>query len=550
MTRDQRLLDFQQLAALYAKQYAPYEWKRDGVGFDLLKLAPWLARIDRAKDDLEFLEICAEYVSSLKDGHSQFIVPSNFFADNGLFIDIYDGKALVDRINRRLLPERDFPIEVGDEVIAIDGKTPETWIKEFAPLVSSGNPRATQRYALDLVVFRPQFLLPRAHVLGARSRYLIRKRDGTQEAYDIPWVKGGGEPVTVIGPVPSPSLRDQSVEPTPEQPLPVDLVRGPFRGLRELTKARIKPVRAVKGVAELAPSFNPPAGFVQRLGRTGRDALFTGTYTNSGKRIGFIRIPEMYIGGFAASLALNQLVQELAFFERNTDALVVDVMRNPGGDACLTQDMVSLFMPQKFKMPGIEVRATREWINRYEFEIESLKAAGFPGWYTDIMTAILGDIRGAYSENRGRTGPLPICDISLEVEPARDSRGNMLSYTKPLMVLTDELSASAAEIFASAIQDNDRGIVFGMPTLGAGGTVSEPLATGWYSETSATVTQSLIVRPREISSGGEFPVAPYIENIGVRPDVQADIMTRENLLNNGRTFVEAFTSALVARLNQ
>ena len=47
---DQKLLDFQQLAALYAKQYAPYEWKRDVLNVDLLQLAPWLDQVRATKD--------------------------------------------------------------------------------------------------------------------------------------------------------------------------------------------------------------------------------------------------------------------------------------------------------------------------------------------------------------------------------------------------------------------------------------------------------------------------------------------------------------------
>jgi len=43
----------------------------------------------------------------------------------------------------------------------------------------------------------------------------------------------------------------------------------------------------------------------------------------------------------------------------------------------------------------------------------------------------------------------------------------------------------------------------------------------------------------------EFPPTPYIENVGVRPDVELDYMTRENLLSGGAPFVSAFTAAAV-----
>jgi hypothetical protein len=44
----------------------------------------------------------------------------------------------------------------------------------------------------------------------------------------------------------------------------------------------------------------------------------------------------------------------------------------------------------------------------------------------------------------------------------------------------------------------------------------------------------------------EYPPAPYIENIGVRPDIPLDYMTRDNLMNGGASFVQSFTAAIVA----
>jgi hypothetical protein len=65
LTIDQKTADFQSFAALYAKRYGPYEWKRDAIGFDLLNLGPWLAKVQATKNDLDFYEVMQEYVFQL-----------------------------------------------------------------------------------------------------------------------------------------------------------------------------------------------------------------------------------------------------------------------------------------------------------------------------------------------------------------------------------------------------------------------------------------------------------------------------------------------------
>jgi hypothetical protein len=48
----------------------------------------------------------------------------------------------------------------------------------------------------------------------------------------------------------------------------------------------------------------------------------------------------------------------------------------------------------------------------------------------------------------------------------------------------------------------------------------------------------------------DFPAAPYVENIGVRPDIQIDYMTKENLLQKGKPFVDAFTQVIVDQIKK
>ena len=114
-------------------------------------------------------------------------------------------------------------------------------------------------------------------------------------------------------------------------------------------------------------------------------------------------------------------------------------------------------------------------------------------------------------------------------------------------MLTDELSASAAEVFAAVMQDQKRAAIYGSRTDGAGGAVVE-YPVGVYMEAYLDYAQSMLTRRNVIDSGGRCPSGPYIENIGVLPDMADDYMTIELLPNQGNAFVGRFTLALLGRI--
>ena len=98
-------------------------------------------------------------------------------------------------------------------------------------------------------------------------------------------------------------------------------------------------------------------------------------------------------------------------------------------------------------------------------------------------------------------------------------------------------------MLAAIIQDNHRGPLFGMRTMGAGGSVTSFDCTV-FTESECLITLSLMNRGTTVSNT-EFPPSPYIENVGVRPDIVVDYMTKANLLSAGAPFVQAFTDSAV-----
>jgi C-terminal processing protease CtpA/Prc len=120
----------------------------------------------------------------------------------------------------------------------------------------------------------------------------------------------------------------------------------------------------------------------------------------------------------------------------------------------------------------------------------------------------------------------------------------VLAYDKPILLLTDEFSTSAADSFAAVLQDSGVARLFGYRTAGGGGNVVNSTA-GFFSEGSVSLSQMLTVRPSVRAAPG-FPASRYIENVGVRPDIEYDYQTRENLLQNGAPFVDGFLKAAAA----
>jgi hypothetical protein len=549
LTVAQKLADFQSLVSLYVKQYAPYEWKRDTQSFDLFNIAPWADRIRRSADDVEYLQILAEYVAGLNDIHSSYSMRSNFVADLHLYTDIYDGRVLIEQIDRSYLPASRYPFEVGDEIVLFDGRPVMDVVKEIAKVIRFANERSTLRFSADFLVYRPQSMLPFAARLGESASLLVRHADGTEQSYTIPWDKTGF-PVTKLGAVPNVFLAGRTPVPaavsTQSDAGPRQLVIARTRRLRERLESNVVPggLRHLAGFGSRAPVFRLPSNFTQRLGRNRSDYFYSGTYESGGQRIGYIRIADFQPLDYSLLfLAVRQWAAEIAFFKANTDGLVVDVMRNPGGFGCYAAELMGYLTTKPYFTFGNELRPTLEWVQAFYESAQLTTDDGLEPWEIAMFEGAYRDVLAAFGENRGRTGPLPFCSASLEATPAVDRSFRPLGYDKPILLLVDEFSTSAGDIFAAMAQDNGIAKLYGYRTAGAGGTVTES-PVGFYSEGGARTTVSLVTRARAYTAPG-YPTTSYIENIGVQPDIPADYMTRDNLMNRGTAFVEGFSRAMV-----
>jgi C-terminal processing protease CtpA/Prc len=296
------------------------------------------------------------------------------------------------------------------------------------------------------------------------------------------------------------------------------------------------------GVGRLAPLWTLPDTFETRLGRFATDYFYTGVFTVNERKIGYLRIP-----GFSpasATAAIRQLETEIEHLEANTEGLVVDVMRNPGGDACYVESVLARLMPADWQALARVVRPVWDDIAGIQYDLVLASLLGSPKSTKDLLQSWNSDLLKTYQEGAALSSPLSLCSSSgLARTPAR------IAYTKPAILLVDELSVSAADAFSAQFQDNRRGRLFGWRTNGAGGTVIS-LPVGFYSETGiARVVRAMQYRP-DANPTPEYPAAHFIENVGVRPDIPVRYNTVANFLDGGRPFVDAFLAAIVADIDR
>ncbi|MBS1735109.1 MAG: carboxy terminal-processing peptidase [Bacteroidetes bacterium] len=163
-----------------------------------------------------------------------------------------------------------------------------------------------------------------------------------------------------------------------------------------------------------------------------KSAIITGTH-----KVGYIRLPEFYAdfndpNGRRSATDMAEEVKKLK--AQDVQGIVIDLRGNPGGSLSDVVDMLGLFVKNG---PVVQVKGRDEKANVLENRTEGV------------------------------------------------------IYTGPLAVMVDELSASASEIFAAAIQDYHRGIIIGSSSTYGKGTVQRSIPLDPQAE------NSLFSRPAE-----------------------------------------------------
>ena len=552
LTPDQRVEDFRGLAALVIRHYAPAQWKQELWGYDILKLDPWIAKVRAAKDDIEYLDICHEYLAGVQDGHVSLAINSVFFASLGLGLDLYDGRVLVDSLSTFFTAQR-LPLGVGDEIVSVDGRPVGDWIAQLSRYSQSGNERATSRIAAQLISSRSQSSIPWAHRTGDTARIEAVRLDGSRVTFDARWSKSG-DPITELGGVralrrdrgaPGVSLRkefdnaaDWGAWTGPRGPEPLAALDPAARWIRENAEESYDSLRGeLAGISSFTPQWSPPAGFQIRLGARSTDQFLSGTWRVGNATVGYLRIPSFTPSN--TNLAITQFATELQELNSTTSALVLDIANNGGGNACLPEVYLGFLVPRSYWGVSSWFKATQRWVAQFESRRDFARATG-EAWEIRSLELYTNLMRAAYQEG-GYAGVFPLCGATSTPLGAQ-------LYNKPVMLLVNEFSFSAADRMAALFQDARRGPLFGRRTSGLGGTVVT-FPGPPFSEGSVRLTVALGVRERPVTTPGGI-TSRFYENVGVWPDIDVEYQTRDNLLQRGAPFLNRLSAELARLIGQ
>jgi hypothetical protein len=503
LTPEEKSEEFAALAAVIRTHYGPYLLKKQTFKVDLKELVDRYSLLAATSTNLEFYYLVNRFVAEFKDSHFGARLNSNRIAKLGFIADRIQGKALIDEIDRKVLPETTFPFQKGDEIVRIGGRPVADIILELNAHLGMGNPDSGLRIATQLLGHRTGSIVP-----IQKGKVDVEIRRGTSpliEKVNLEWQLEGDDflgdepPAWNAGQTSRMDYLDLSVK-------AFDILPNTEKSFRcQGTTRTFIPKDATKIMEKPFVAYYHP--------------------TPKGN-VGYLRIPHYnWVNDKKESqndLRFKQYEYAVYQLQQNTVGLIIDQDHNCGGSVEMVENMVSLFASAPFTGLQFQFLATRgeyllfkTWMN--EEEQKTLKGVGF--------TEVLDLMKASFQKGDRMTGMTTFSG-------SRIRQPNGIRYTKPVLVLTDEMSGSGGDAFPAMMQGYRFGKIMGSRTMGAGGHVEEfsPLN---YSANTIRMTKSLFFHP----SG-----AP-IENQGVTPDFDY-VPTRDDLLYEYKGYQKEYLDVL------
>ena len=536
--------------SLFAYQYAPRQWKKEHFSWDVEQERQKL--VEKILEDPQmtvkkFHRLLSRTFNKLHDYHVFIELVTQEKASLPFRVKPAEGRYFV---VEALASDSTFPFEVGDELVLFNGKAVKEVVKELLEQSSGAPDSATEKmlasFQLTSRVAAYGDLVPRGPVSLA-----FRKKGETQLTYfhtvwqytpDTVKFPSFFEPLGTL-------LEKERLEKTSVlQRLRRKMVSKKAKARKAESESSEEPLLShAEGARK---SFLPKMGKI--VSQDPHHKFYNYIFEHKGKKIGYLRINTYDYSPkeedlTERALAFQKLINE---YEVKTDLLVIDQIHNPGGSVHYVYALASMLSDQPLKTPkhrkSLSLRDISE-MNKDLKNIEGLKTDkdvrdyfegqeyfdGLPinlNFLNFWKESMLFDI-AQWNAGKTLTDPTYVDVDVLQPHP----RG---VYTKPIIVLVDELSFSAADFFPAILQDNKRALIFGTQTAGAGGyIVEESFPRNHFGVVSVNYTGSFAIRASQ----------KPIESLGITPDVKYSL-TADDYQNHFRGYQKALLEAIDQKL--
>lgn len=508
LTYDEKLSDFNQTVSMIRSGYGPLLFKKEIMKLDLDKIADaYRERIKETKTNGQFYYLIVEFIAEFQDTHFSANVPTTHTSMVPFYTDLVDGKVLIDVIDRTRLSEADFPFKKGDEVLAVDGEDIQSLVNRLALRRGMGFELSAKRYGAMAVTVRPGTIF---EVPTGVSKFKIRK--GTSEEIQevsVKWIERGqviDESFFLF----AASGRNR----TNYDRIALDEMPRFERDFRCSGGTRIEIPKDATIIMK-----TPEAPFVAYY------------YPTAKGNVGYLRIPHYSpvnekTGATEFTERLEQYKYAVSVLEKNTVGLIIDQDHNCGGSVEFLNKLLGLFVHEAYKPMQFTLLANKE------------EYISFQDWLTQEtpftldkanVEKVLGLVRTAWKAGEFMT-PMTSIDGSEYRAP------NSVQYTKPIVMLIDEMSGSGGDAFPAYMKGYGRATLLGTRTMGAGGhvEVQQPL---YYSRITFRMTKSLFYRPDGVP----------VENNGAVPDINYTI-TRDDFVGGYKNYQKFYTEKLLEKV--
>jgi hypothetical protein len=498
------------LHSVLSTAYAPRYWKQRHLKWDAdAQLQVALAKVDAAQNVFQYREALTGFLNSTQDYHVGYSFLATGVSTLPFMVRTVEGKTIVVWVNQSKLNPQIYPIEAGDEILSMNSVPVREVLDSLRGQVSGSN-KSTDWALADLALTR---------------RRAARNLEPQIDPVNVTLKKKGSEKtlsLQLMWEVTPESIRGFS---TDTQIKVAGLIKSP-----QMSASMMKDFKANPDPSNLhwigqKKSFLPALG-TPIWSSEEADLFQAYIFEQDGKKVGFVRIPSY--SPESTVLAAFQFSKIVKKFQEEVDLMLIDQLNNPGGSVFYLYALASMLTDTSLSTPrhrmslfpsDIRECADIETVLgdiKSDEDVVKLLGPSVDGYPSSYMVGLgirqyCRFLTEQYNQGKRLSDPYFIFGVD------RVNPHPLAQFTKPIIVLINELDFSGGDFFPAILQDNARVTLVGTRTSGAGGYVLEAKFTNSFGLEGVNFTGSIAERVDRNP----------IENLGVVPDVNVEMTVND-----------------------